>query len=326
MHPIALDPVQSVTITILLDNVFDGLLPNQGVAKRASLSSQHMRLPVATMEGGKTFDGPQAQHGFGALVSLPIAGRLHHILFDTGSTPNGLVENMRSLDLSPKDIETVVLSHGHFDHTAGLDGLTQMLGRTNLPLIIHPEFWNRRRLMIPGRDPLEIPTTSKSALHGVGFDVIEDRHPSFLLNGSLLITGEVDRTTSFEHGMPSQQAFRGGEWVADPLILDDQALVLNIQEKGLVVLTGCGHAGIINIVRYAQMLTGITKIYAILGGFHLSGAAFEPLIDQTCEMLAAFAPQVIVPTHCTGFRALHQLATRLPDAFIQSSVGTRFEL
>lgn len=326
MQQIALSPVESVTITILLDNLFDGLLPNQGVAKRPGLSPQKMRLPVSTMEGGKTFDGPQAQHGFGALVSLPVAGHMHHILFDTGSTPNGLVENMRILDLSPKDIETVVLSHGHFDHTTGLDGLAYTLGRTNLPLMIHPEFWNRRRLMIPGRDPLEIPTTSKSALQGVGFEVIEDRQPSFLLNGSLLITGEVDRTTSFEHGMPGQQAFRGGEWVPDPLILDDQALVLNVQDRGLVVLTGCGHSGIINIVRYAQKLTGIQKIYAILGGFHLSGPAFEPLLDQTCELLAAFAPQIIVPTHCTGFRAIHQLATRLPAAFIQSSVGTRFEL
>lgn len=126
--------------------------------------------------------------------------------------------------------------------------------------------------------------------------------------------------------MPGQQAFRGGEWVADPLILDDQALVLNVQDKGLVVLTGCGHAWIINIVRYAQKLTGIEKIYTIVGGFHLSGTAFEPLIDQTCELLTAFAPQVIVPTHCTGFAAIHQLATRLPNAFIQSSVGTRFEL
>src|SRR5437016_1662792 len=152
MQPIALSPIQSVTITILLDNVFDGLLPSQGVAKRPGLSPQKLRLPVSTMEGGMTFDGPQAQHGFGALVSLPIAGHMHHILFDTGSTPNGLVENMRILDLSPKDIETVVLSHGHFDHTTGLDGLSKMLGRTNLPLLIHPEFWNRRRLMIPGRD------------------------------------------------------------------------------------------------------------------------------------------------------------------------------
>ena len=93
MHPIALDPVQSVTITILLDNVFDGLLPSQGVAKRHSLSSQKMRLPVATMQGGKTFDGPQAQHGFGALVSLPIAGHLHHILFDRPSVTQAVMKH-----------------------------------------------------------------------------------------------------------------------------------------------------------------------------------------------------------------------------------------
>jgi 7,8-dihydropterin-6-yl-methyl-4-(beta-D-ribofuranosyl)aminobenzene 5'-phosphate synthase len=126
--------------------------------------------------------------------------------------------------------------------------------------------------------------------------------------------------------MPGQQAFRGGTWTPDPLILDDQAAVIHVQDKGLVVMTGCGHAGIVNIVRYAQKLTGITTVYTILGGFHLNGPAFEPFLAQTCDALAAFAPQVIVPTHCTGFRAIHRLATQLPDAFLQSSVGTRFEL
>jgi 7,8-dihydropterin-6-yl-methyl-4-(beta-D-ribofuranosyl)aminobenzene 5'-phosphate synthase len=101
--------------------------------------------------------------------------------------------------------------------------------------------------------------------------------------------------------------------------------VVHVQDKGLVVMTGCGHAGIVNIVRYAQKLSGVNKVYAILGGFHLNGPAFEPLLAQTCDALAAFAPRVIVPTHCTGFRAIHRLATQLPVAF-QSSVGTRFEL
>jgi 7,8-dihydropterin-6-yl-methyl-4-(beta-D-ribofuranosyl)aminobenzene 5'-phosphate synthase len=104
--------------------------------------------------------------------------------------------------------------------------------------------------------------------------------------------------------MPGQQAFRGGSWVSDPLLLDDQAVVVHVQDKGLVVMTGCGHAGIVNIVRYAQKLTGMNNVYAILGGFHLNGPAFEPLLVQTCDALAAFAPHVIVPTHCTGFRAI----------------------
>ena len=204
--------------------------------------------------------------------------------------------------------------------------MVRTLGRANIPLIIHPEFWNRRRLAVPGRDPFEMPTTSKAALQGVGFEIIEECQPSFLLDGSLLVTGEVDRTTDFERGMPAQQALRNGKWEWDPLILDDQAILLNVRDKGLVVMTGCGHAGIVNTVRYAQKLTGVQQIYAIIGGFHLGGMTPEPIIQQTCDALAAFAPAVIVPTHCTGFRAIHRLASMLPNAFIQSSVGTRFEL
>lgn len=109
-------------------------------------------------------------------------------------------------------------------------------------------------------------------------------------------------------------------------LFDDQAILLHVRGKGLVILTGCGHSGIVNIVRYAQKLTGIEQVYAILGGFHLGGMTPEPIIQQTCAALAAFAPAVLVPTHCTGYRAIHQLATLLPNAFIQSSVGTCFTL
>ena len=208
---ITLHPVQSATITILADNFFDGLLPDQGVAKRASLGTQKLGVTTALMEGGQTFESPLAQHGFSLSCALPkifsrffplSSGQSHRLLFDTGTTPDGLIANMHTFDISPKDIETIVLSHGHFDHTTGLDGLARTLGRTNLPVMIHPDFWNRRRIVIPGRDPFEIPTTSKSALHGVGFEVIEERQPSFLLDNALLVTGEVDRTTAFERGMP----------------------------------------------------------------------------------------------------------------------------
>lgn len=326
LQRIPLQPVDGVTICILADNLFDGLLPDQGPAKRPMLGPAIPRISAPLMEGGETIGKVLAQHGFSALVTLTQQGRTHRVLFDTGVTPDGVVETMQMFDLSPTDIETVVLSHGHFDHTTGLDGLARTLGRANLPLLIHPEFWNRRRLVIPGRDPFEIPTTSKSALQGVGFEIIEERQPSFLLDDALLVTGEVDRTTAFERGMLGQQALRSGEWEWDPLILDDQAILLHVRDKGLVVLTGCGHAGIVNTVRYAQKLIGIEQIYAIIGGFHLGGLTPEPLIQQTCDALAAFTPAIIVPTHCTGFRAIHRLATLLPDAFIQSSVGTRFEL
>lgn len=326
MQHIPLQPVDGVTISIIADNIFDGLLPDQGPAKRPVLGLQTPRISAPLMEDGQSFAPLLAQHGFSALVSLKQNEHEHHVLFDTGMTPDGVVEKLRVFGRSPKDIETVVLSHGHSDHTTGLDGLVRALGRANMPLLIHPEFWNRRRIVIPGRDAFELPATSKSALQGVGFEIVEERQPSFLLDGSLLVTGEVDRTTTFERGMPGQQALRSSGWEWDPLIPDDQAILLNVRDKGLVVLTGCGHAGIVNTVRYVQKLTGIEQIYAIIGGFHLGGMTPEPVIQQTCDALAALAPAVIVPTHCAGFRAIHRLASMLPDAFIQSSVGTRFEL
>jgi 7,8-dihydropterin-6-yl-methyl-4-(beta-D-ribofuranosyl)aminobenzene 5'-phosphate synthase len=327
MTTIPLQPVDSVTVTTLVDNFSDMLLQDQGPAKRPRLGDQAApQVPAAFLEGGTTFDALRAEHGFSVMITVSADGKERRVLYDSGVTPDGLIENMRRMDLSPKDLEAIVLSHGHFDHTTGLDGLVRALGRPNLPVIIHPEFWSRRRIAIPGREPFELPSTSKSALRGAGFEITEEKQPSFLLDGSLLVTGEVDRTTEFERGFPVHQALRDGGWQPDPLILDDQAAVVNVRDKGLVIVTGCGHSGIVNIVRYARKLTGVERVYAVIGGFHLNGPLFEPIIPAACEALAEIAPEVIVPAHCTGWRATHALAATFPDAFIQNSVGTRFEL
>jgi 7,8-dihydropterin-6-yl-methyl-4-(beta-D-ribofuranosyl)aminobenzene 5'-phosphate synthase len=324
---IAIEPIDSVTVTILMDNVSDALLADQGPARRLPLGdTPGPRIAARFLEPGEIGDPLRAEHGFSALVTTTRGDSTHRVLFDAGYSPDGVVENMRRLSISPKDIEAMVMSHGHFDHTTGLDGLAGALGPVNLPVMIHPEFWSRRRIVIPGREPMELPSTSKSALVGAGFEIIEERQPSFLLDGSLLVTGEVDRTTEFEQGFSVHQAHRDGGWQPDPLILDDQALVMHVRDKGLVVLTGCGHSGVVNIVRYAKLLTGIDRVYAVIGGFHLSGQLFEPIIPATVGALRDLAPQVIVPAHCTGWKAVHALAAALPDAFIQNSVGTRFEL
>lgn len=241
-------------------------------------------------------------------------------------TPDGLVDNMRRLGLSPGDIELVVLSHGHSDHVTGLDGFVRTVRPANLPLVVHPAVWSKRRIAIPGFDPFELPSPSRSALVDAGFDIIEREQPSLLFDSSVLINGEVDRLTPFEHGMPFHETRSHGTWAADSLILDDQALVVDVRGHGLVVLTGCGHAGIVNIVRYAGQLTGVSKVAAVVGGFHLSGAVFEPIIDSTVDALAELAPEVIIPAHCTGWRAAQALAARMPDAFIPNSVGSRMEL
>ena len=324
MAAIALEPVDAITVTTLVDNVTDSLLADEGPAKRPSMGASP-RMPAPLLAGGDTDDALRAEHGFSALVTIAKGDRETSVLFDAGRTPDGLVENMRRLELSPGNIDIIVLSHGHWDHVTGMDGLVGQLGSANMPVLIHPEFWTRRRLAFPGRDPVELPTTSKSALQGAGFEIVEQRQPSFLLEGSLLVTGEVDRTTEFERGFPGHEAHRHGGWQPDPLILDDQALVAMVRGHGLVVLTGCGHSGIINILRYVRGLTGESRIHAVLGGFHLSGRAFEPIIGPTCEALGGFSADYLVPAHCTGWRATHALAARFPEAFIQNSVGTRFE-
>jgi 7,8-dihydropterin-6-yl-methyl-4-(beta-D-ribofuranosyl)aminobenzene 5'-phosphate synthase len=209
VEPISLSPVDSLTVTTLVDNVTDMLLADEGPAKRPPTAlSGHPSVPARFLEGGRTGDALRAEHGFSCLVTATASGRSVRVLFDAGRTPDGMVENMRRLDIAPSDVDVIVLSHGHWDHTTGMDGLVRELGRANLPVLIHPEFWTRRRLAFPGRDPVELPTTSRGALEGAGFEIVEDRRPSFLFDGSLLVTGEVDRTTEFEQGFPFHEADR----------------------------------------------------------------------------------------------------------------------
>jgi 7,8-dihydropterin-6-yl-methyl-4-(beta-D-ribofuranosyl)aminobenzene 5'-phosphate synthase len=318
---IPLEPVDSLVITTLVDNVTDVFMPDQGPARRVPPRPGPTR-PSGVMGDGSVLEALVAEHGFSALVTITKDGRDHRFLFDAGTSPDGMIENMRRLDLDPTSIETIVCSHGHFDHTTGIDGLIRAVGRANMPLLIHPHFWRRRRVVLPGRDPIELPTTSKRALTGAGFEIIEEAQPSFLFGGSVLITGEVPRVTGYEPGFPPQQAWLGGNWEPDPLVLDDQALIVNVAGSGLVIMTGCGHAGVVNITRYAQALTGGERLCAIVGGFHLNGPIFEPLIPHVLDDLAALSPKWLVPAHCTGWRAQHAMGARFGEAFVPNAVGT----
>src|SRR5262249_23704886 len=286
-------------VTILMDNVTDLMIPDSGPVSRISapkaLAEHAPRVDARLATEGAVPDALIAEPGFSALVRVEKSGKERTLLFDTGVSPTGMVESMRRLGLSPRDVEVIVLSHGHWDHVTGMEGVVGAVGRSNLPVLIHPEFWSRRRIRFPGLDPAELPSTSRSALEDTGFELVEERRPSFLLDGSVLITGEVDRTTAFESGFKGHEAFHHGRWQPDPLILDDQALVVRVRERGLVVLSGCGHAGIVNTVRYAQTLTDEKKIAAIVGGFHLSGPMFEAIIGPTVLALDELSPSLIVP-------------------------------
>jgi 7,8-dihydropterin-6-yl-methyl-4-(beta-D-ribofuranosyl)aminobenzene 5'-phosphate synthase len=260
------------------------------------------------------------------LVTVHSGGHEDSFLFDTGVSPDGALHNMDVLDVRPNELHAIVLSHGHPDHTRGLHGLVQRYGRPGMPIIVHPDAFRKRKTILPDDHEIDLPPPSRSDLDAEGVQVLEERGRSLLLDGRVLITGQIDRVTPFERGLPQSYAEVDGQWQPDPWIHDDQAIVIHLRDKGLVVLTGCGHAGVINSLLHAASATGVPDVYAVIGGFHLTGTAFEPVIGPTLQALQEIGPQVIVPQHCTGWRATMEIAQRLPGAFIPTSVGTRFSL
>jgi len=312
---IDLPRVDEVKITLVMDNSIDLLMSSNDIAKRFPLApNQFERLQ------------PIAQHGFSALIRVRQKDKSGVVLFDTGVTRDGILYNMDVFEIDPRDIQAIVLSHGHADHALGLPGLVNRLGKRNLPLVLHPDAYLERKVVLPNGFEISLPPPRKSDLRQEYIEVIEESGPSMLADGMLLVSGEVARTTEFEKGFPIHYANHHGKWEPDPLIMDDQCVILNVRDEGLVIVTGCGHAGIINIIRNARTLTGIDNIYAVIGGFHLSGAVFEPIIPATITALKSLHPRYVMPGHCTGWNATHQIARTMPQAFIPSSVGTTLVL
>jgi 7,8-dihydropterin-6-yl-methyl-4-(beta-D-ribofuranosyl)aminobenzene 5'-phosphate synthase len=203
-----------------------------------------------------------------------------------------------------------------------LIGFIKRYGRPRVPIVLHPDAYLKRKNVQPdGHESEHIPP-SKRDLEAEDVEIIEERGPTMVIGNRALVTGQIPRTTPFEKGSPAQVAWIDGKWQPDPWIHDDQAIVLNVKNKGLVVLTGCGHAGVVNTLKSARDLTGVDQAHAVIGGFHLTGPAFEPIIAPTIQALKQFNPTVIVPQHCTGWKAAHLIAREFPDAFVPNSVGT----
>jgi len=318
---VALKEVDSVEIVSLIDNSIDFLssIEKEGV--------QQVREWVKERRGEEWFKEhfrpPLAEHGFSMLVRVFCDNKMHEMLFDTGGSSEGAVTNAIRMGIDLSDIGSIILSHGHYDHFGGLLAVLRVVNKAGLPIVVHEDMFRTRGIAEPDgtvRKHLDFPTDDqvKPARY------VRTKQPHLLAGDTILVTGEIPRKTDFEKGFSQHRVFVDGKWEPDPHIWDDRAIAINIKQKGLVVISGCAHSGIVNTTLYAKQITAANDVFAIMGGFHLAGKEFEPRIVPTVKQLKLLNPQLILPSHCTGWRGTYVIAQAMPDAFIWGSVGNLY--
>ena len=316
---------QDIAVTVLVDNRADLIVQSSDTVKRYT-------------EGSLL-----AEHGFSALIDLKAAGI--KVLWDAGMTQIALLENMKRLKVEAASIDAIALSHGHGDHTAAVTGVLKAMrldpqpkkwaadaspkairrgasGR-RVPLVAHPAaFRERWSLDKDGTKHGPFPPPPCQEWEAVGADLLLCKNPYELAPGCWT-TGFVPRHSFEKSGRPTTLLYRDGDTFMPDDIEEDQAIVLNVKGKGLVVVAGCAHSGIVNTVHHAREISGVDRVWAILGGFHLARATAEEL-ERTLDAIEALQPALIAPSHCTGFEAICRFATRMPDAFVHGVVGTTY--
>jgi 7,8-dihydropterin-6-yl-methyl-4-(beta-D-ribofuranosyl)aminobenzene 5'-phosphate synthase len=316
---------QNVAITVLVDNRADLIVKSTDTVKYLD-------------------DTPLlAEHGFAALVDLK-ATELR-ILWDAGLTRTALLENIKRIKIDPATIDKIALSHGHDDHTAAVadvlramdlkpksrkwepgatpEEIRQWVVGRRVPVIAHPAAF-RERWGIPtdGTKYGPVLPPPRAEWEALGAEIILPEGP-YELGPGCWTTGSVPRLSFETSGVSSTEAYREGDAFIRDYIDEDQAIVVNVKDKGLVILSGCAHSGIVNTVNYARAISGVDEVWAILGGFHLAEAKDEE-IRQTIDEIKRCQPRLIVPSHCTGFKAMCQFAVQMPDEFLPGVVGATY--
>ena len=266
------------------------------------------------------YDSPYlGQHGISMLLSAFRGDDKKNILMDVAQDPGALFENFKRMEISPAGIDGIVLTHCHFDHTRGVATVLAEIGKKDIPLIAHPDIFRLnfindpflRHVGVMAGDTLQDIEASGAAPY-LTKDALQ-------IMPGLITTGEVERLTDFEEAGIDLFTIKNGRVVKD-MMWDDISLVADVKDRGLVIVTGCSHAGIANITHHAKKITGTSKVHGIMGGFHLVDASDER-IRKTILALKELDPDWIYAGHCTGFRAQADLRNAFKEKFLPLQTG-----
>jgi 7,8-dihydropterin-6-yl-methyl-4-(beta-D-ribofuranosyl)aminobenzene 5'-phosphate synthase len=310
-----LKEVDKVEVLTLQDNFIDLVaMDGTDIIHRAS-----------PLDGLEIRNSVLAEHGFSSLIMITSEGKTKAMIFDFGFSEHGAAYNARILGADMNTVDAVALSHGHSDHTGGFEQIADMISKDKrtVEFVAHPGVFTHPRYLKYGEDlKVYFPRFSRELVCNKGFKLVETKDPYPILDGNALFLGEIPRLTDFEKGFPIAHYEEDGVERQDP-IADDTSVAMNLKGKGLVIVSGCAHAGIINTIHHAKSLSGMDMVHAVLGGFHLSGPLFESIIDRTIEELKRLDPRYIVPAHCTGRKASLGIEREMPDRFILNMSGTK---
>ena len=329
---LAISPVDAVTLQIVVDNAtFGPFLPDQ------SLPGLKVIRGLDNSSGGMlTRRPPMAEFGLSVLAESRLGSATKRVLVDFGYSPEVIHNNLATLKIDPTSLDVSVLSHGHLDHYGGFTGLFEGrdLQSRKLPLIVGGEEVFCERLAMIGTPPLLMGALDRGQLANAGFDVRIASRPQ-LLNGHAFTTGSIPLASFERAAIPTQMrpgvgcdsaALSAAKRQAK-LIPDDGehelATCFLIKNLGLVVVASCSHRGVINSVRRAQELSGVTKVHAVIGGFHLVRPRTEAEARQTVAEFAKIDPAFIIPMHCTGEVFISEALRLVPQKVIRPYVGTK---
>jgi 7,8-dihydropterin-6-yl-methyl-4-(beta-D-ribofuranosyl)aminobenzene 5'-phosphate synthase len=286
-----------------------------------------LRITVIA-EDSVLYESPYlGQHGVSFLVTSERAGVTKNVLVDVAQNPSALLENMDMMDITPASIDAVILTHCHYDHTQGLTRVLKEIGKHDIPIIAYPDIFRLNFICDPHLRHVGVMDADKRAnIEGAGGTLYLSKGPLEIMPG-LLTTGQVGRTTDFEEVGISLFTIEDGE-VKPDLMLDDISVIANVKGKGLVIITGCSHAGIVNITKQAIKLAGTPKIHGIIGGLHLIEAmgAADIRIKKTAQALKEYDPDWVYAGHCTGFKAQVELYATFEDRFSPLHTGMIVEV